>query len=38
MTTGATLNAAALALKKSGAKRVYALTLAKTLLEENEPW
>lgn len=32
MTTGATLNAAAVALKKAGASRVYALTLAKTLL------
>lgn len=38
MTTGATLNAASIALKKAGASRVYALTLAKTLLEENEPW
>ncbi len=32
MTTGATLNAAALALKTAGCKHVYALTLARTLL------
>lgn len=35
MTTGATLNAAALALKKGGAGRVYALTLAKTLFDDE---
>jgi ComF family protein len=36
MTTGATLNAAATALKKAGAAEVYALTLAKTLLDEEQ--
>jgi ComF family protein len=35
MTTGATLNAAALALKKVGCQHVYALTLAKTLFDEE---
>jgi len=33
MTTGATLNAAAGALKQAGAQAVYALTLTRTLLE-----
>ncbi len=36
MTTGATLNAAAVAIKRAGARRVYALTLAKTFLEEEQ--
>jgi ComF family protein len=31
MTTGATLDSAAIALKKAGAKRVFALTLARTM-------
>jgi ComF family protein len=35
MTTGATLNAAAVALKKAGCSKVYALTLAKTLFDEE---
>lgn len=35
MTTGATLNAAALALKKAGCPRVYALTLARTLFDDE---
>ncbi len=35
MTTGATLSAAAGALKDAGAKSVYALTLARTLLEDD---
>jgi ComF family protein len=34
MTTGATLDAAAYALKRAGAKRVYALSLARTILQE----
>ncbi len=34
MTTGATLNAAASALKHAGATRVYGLTLARALLED----
>jgi ComF family protein len=34
MTTGATLNAAASALKHAGAKRVYGLTLARALLDD----
>jgi ComF family protein len=35
MTTGATLDAAAHALKKGGAERVYALSLARTMLERD---
>jgi ComF family protein len=35
MTTGATLNAAAVALLKAGARQVYGLTLAKTLLDDD---
>jgi len=36
MTTGATLDSAALSLRKAGAKRVYALTLARTLAETSD--
>lgn len=36
MTTSATLNAAAIVLKKAGARRVYAVTLAKTILEAEQ--
>lgn len=36
LTTGATLDAAALALKKAGARYVYALTLARTIMK-GEP-
>jgi len=32
MTTGATMNAAAIALKKAGAKKVYAWSLARTVM------
>ena len=35
MTTGATLDSAARAARASGARQVYALTLARTLLEED---
>jgi ComF family protein len=35
MTTGATLDAAAHALKQAGASRVYALSLARTMLERD---
>lgn len=35
MTTGATLNAGTIALKRAGARQVYTLTLAKTLLDED---
>ncbi|MFM7851447.1 MAG: ComF family protein, partial [Flammeovirgaceae bacterium] len=35
LTTGATLNACAIALKDAGANQVYALTLTKRLLEDS---
>lgn len=38
MTTGATLSAAAETLKAAGATTVYALTLARTLLEDERVW